>query len=169
VSARFLPRTTLDVDLAVDVEDDAAAESLVHALVGRGYQVVTVLEHDTSSRMATVRLVPAHQDPEEGVRVDLLFASCGIEPEVARDAEAMDVIPGLVAPVARIGHLVAMKLLAVSPERPDDAADLRKLLKGISHAELTRAREAIALIEARGFNRGKSLEAVLNEYIGSRQ
>jgi hypothetical protein len=37
VSARVEPRFTRDIDLAVAVEDDAAAESLVRQLMGEGY------------------------------------------------------------------------------------------------------------------------------------
>lgn len=39
VSARSEPRFTRDVDVAVAVADDAAAESLVHSLLSEGYRV----------------------------------------------------------------------------------------------------------------------------------
>ncbi len=68
---------------------------------------------------------------ESGCRgrvVDVLFASSGIEPEIVRSAEAIEILPGLVVPVARTGHLIALKLLARDDEsRPQDLADLRSL------------------------------------------
>ncbi|HEY3604485.1 MAG TPA: hypothetical protein VGL04_07415 [Sporichthyaceae bacterium] len=44
---------------------------------------------------------------------DLLFASSGIEDVVVAEAVTTTVLPGLVVPVARPGHLVALKLLIV--------------------------------------------------------
>ena len=74
VSARTEPRFTRDVDLAVSVADDSAAESVVNHLVRRGFVVLAVVEQEAVGRLATVRLVPPSQT-EEGVVVDLLFAS----------------------------------------------------------------------------------------------
>ncbi|MDZ7732581.1 MAG: nucleotidyl transferase AbiEii/AbiGii toxin family protein [Acidimicrobiia bacterium] len=126
VSARAEPRLTRDVDLAVAVADDAEAEEVVRALRVCGYSVVSALEQETTGRLASVRL---RSDTEgRGVIVDLLFASSGIEAEVAGDAERLEVLPGFVVPVARIGHLVAMKLLARDDRgRPADADDLAAL------------------------------------------
>jgi hypothetical protein len=44
VSARTEPRTTRDVDIAVAVDDDSAAEALIFALQQRGYSVAAVIE-----------------------------------------------------------------------------------------------------------------------------
>lgn len=44
---------------------------------------------DAVERLATVRMTATG-----GVVVDLLFASSGIEPEVATRAERLDVLPG---------------------------------------------------------------------------
>lgn len=49
--------------------------------------------------------------------VDVLFASSGIEPELVRAAEPIEVLPSLTVPVARTGHLIAVKLLARDDER----------------------------------------------------
>jgi len=46
-----------------------------------------------------------------GIIVDLLFASSGIEPEITAAAEVLTVARGLRMPVARTGHLIALKLL----------------------------------------------------------
>jgi hypothetical protein len=57
VSARAEPRSTRDVDLAVSVLDDEAAESVIHALVTRGYRLKSVVEQTRQARLATARLV----------------------------------------------------------------------------------------------------------------
>jgi hypothetical protein len=154
-----------DIDLALAVKDDASAERLIDALGKQDY--VTVPEHTrrVSGRMIFARVVPRGEDPQTGIVVDLLFASSGIEREVVRAAVEVETAPGISVPVARPGHLVAMKVLASSRQRPQDEHDLQRLLDGIAPAELALAREAVALIEARGFNRGKSLDAVLDEFL----
>jgi predicted nucleotidyltransferase len=163
VSARVEPRFTRDVDIAVMVDGDPAAEELVRSLVTGGYIVFSSVEHD-NGRLATVRMSRASSDVE--VVVDLLFASSGIEPEIAQAAEVLEITPGLVVPVATTGHLIAIKILARDDAtRPQDLADLRALLRSASPADLSVAREAAALIEARGFNRGRDLRKALDELV----
>ena len=163
VSARVEPRFTRDVDIAVMVDGDPAAEELVRSLITGGYIVFSSVEHD-NGRLATVRMSRATSDVE--VVVDLLFASSGIEPEIAQAAEVLEISPGLVVPVATIGHLIAIKILARDDAtRPQDLADLRALLGCASPADLSVAREAAALIEARGFNRGRDLRKALDELV----
>lgn len=165
VSARVEPRFTRDVDLAVAVADDAAAERLVHALVGRGYRVGATVEQTAAGRLATARLVPPGEEPGGRV-VDLLFASSGIEAEIVADADALEVLPGVVARVARAGHLVAMKLLSRSPHRPQDHADLVALRALLDDPEeLARARTGASLITARGFARDRDMAALLGAYL----
>jgi hypothetical protein len=48
--------------------------------------------------------------------VDLLFSSSGIESQICRDADPLEVAPGLRVPVAHGGHLVAMKLLSITKD-----------------------------------------------------
>jgi predicted nucleotidyltransferase len=156
VSVRAEPRFTRDLDLAVAVADDHAAEAAVRDLVGRGYRIVATVEHEASARLATVRL----ELPQDGEIADLLFASSGIEHEIVDAAEVIEVLPGLDLAVARTGHLIAIKLLARDDEtRPQDAADLRALVSVADEAELALAHEAVTLIEQRGYNRGRSLGA----------
>jgi predicted nucleotidyltransferase len=163
VSARAEPRFTRDVDIAVAVDDDAGAEALVRALLSAGYRMLASIEHDTSGRLATVRLgCPVGSD--EDVVVDLLFASSGIEPEIARAAEVIEIIPGLALPIATTGHLIALKLLARDDEaRPQDLADLRALLSVASPTDSMIAREAVRLISYRGYARGRDLSTALDE------
>jgi hypothetical protein len=80
VSVRSEPRTTRDVDFAVAVDDDQAAEQVVYRLSVRGYQIKAPLEQEAVGRLATVRMTPPGSVGETVV-VDLLFASSGIERE----------------------------------------------------------------------------------------
>jgi hypothetical protein len=164
VSARAEPRLTRDIDLAVDVADDEGAERLAFNLGRHGYRVVTSLEQEAVARLATIRLAPPAASGE-GIVVDLLFCSSGIEREVVDAAARLELVPGLVVPVASEGHLVALKLLSEADRRPQDAIDLVALLRDISDQELSRAREAIALIEHRGTHRQKDLPASLEAWM----
>ena len=158
--SRTEPRFTRDIDLAVAVEDDESAESLVRSLLADGYRATSVVEQEATGRLSTVRLVPP---VDAGAVVDLLFASCGIEPEIVAAAEHTALAPGLAVPVARTGHLIAMKLLSEVPQRPQDRVDLVQLVRHIDAAEIALAEAAVALIEARGFSRGRDLVALLED------
>lgn len=162
VSARTEPRFTRDVDIAVAVADDTAAEALVRSLLADGYRLLATIDHDVTGRLATVRLAsPLAGDTD--VVVDLLFASSGIEREIAQAAERIEIIPGLTLPVATTGHLIALKLLARDDERrPRDAADLRNLAEVASPEDRDLARQAVELITARGFNRDRDLRQALD-------
>lgn len=164
VSARAEPRFTRDADLAVAVLDDLEAERIVRALQHRGYRVLQSLEHLTTRRLATVRLLPPGGGTE-GVIVDLLFASSGIEPEIVAAAEGLELLPGLHLPVAGIGHLLAMKLLSFDPvSRATDGQDLVHLLAEATESDLETCREAIRTIEDRGYHRGRDLPALLHRF-----
>lgn len=166
VSVRSEPRFTRDIDVAAAVTDDAAAEALVSSLVASGFRLRLSLEHDGLKRLATVRLTPPGE-PEEGVVVDLLFASSGIESEICREADRLELGSGLIVPVAQAGHLVAMKLLALAPDRPQDAIDLRALIATLTEADRARARAATERIEALGANRSKPLSADLERWFAA--
>jgi Nucleotidyl transferase AbiEii toxin, Type IV TA system len=163
VSARSEPRFTRDVDVVVAVADDAAAEALVRSLLGARYRLLASIEQDAQERLAAVRLA-LEAVGEDDVVVDLLFASSGIETEVAEAADEVEIIPGLVLPVATVGHLIALKLLARDDvTRPLDVADLRALIAVATPSDRSSAREAIALITERGFDRGRNLSAAFDE------
>lgn len=167
MSIRVEPRFTRDIDLAVAVTDDAAAESLVTDLVAAGFRLTLSLEQQALGRLAAVRLLPPGQH-QEGIVIDLLFASSGIEPEICRDAERLEIAPGLTVPVAQAGHLVAMKVLALAPDRPQDGIDLLALVSQLTPEERRRAIAGVARIEQRGTNRGKSLGAELEQWLAPR-
>ena len=72
-------------------------------------------------------------------------------------------------PVATVAHLLAMKVLALRKERPQerpqDFADIRELLKVATDQDVARARSALNLISRRGFDRGKDLLADLEDQL----
>lgn len=168
VSARTEPRTTRDVDVIVSVPDDTGAEATIFSLQEAGYRVMKVLEQTSTGRLATVRLLPPNER-EGGPLVDLLFASSSIEPEIAAAADRLRILPKLTIPVATIGHLVALKVLAHdSRKRPQDADDIRALLGEAAMKDVEQAREALRLIEMRGAHRGKALLAELDKFLSNR-
>lgn len=72
VSLRSEERTTRDIDLAVAVSSDAAAEEVVRTMQQHGFSLIQALEQVATARLATVRLQPS----DEGrIVVDLIFAS----------------------------------------------------------------------------------------------
>jgi hypothetical protein len=162
VSLRVEPRLTRDVDLAIAVDDDEEAERIVRELLPAGFlHTGAHLEHAATGRLATVRLTLG-DELQGGVPVDLLFASSGIEPEVVQASQPLRAFPELVIPVARIGHLLALKLLAA---RDQDRVDARNLAGAASQEELELARTGIELISRRGCDRGLDLYAALAEVL----
>ena len=168
VSLRAEPRTTRDIDLAVVVSGDRQAEEIAKTLLFRGYREIDsggVLEQKDVNRLAGVRFLTPGTE-ESAVGVDLLFASSGIESEIAAAAERLAILPGLYFPVARIGHLIALKVLA---GRDKDRADLRLLLAHAESLDLQMAREALVLIDRRGYHRGKDLMVELARFLSQEE
>jgi predicted nucleotidyltransferase len=161
VSMRTEPRFTRDVDFAVAVTDDDQASAYVFRLRQIGYEIVTVLQQTTQQRLSTIRL----RRKGRGPLIDLLFAACGIEVEVVQAAEPMEINTDLVADVARVGHLIAMKLVSRDDKRrPQDAGDLAALAKVADATEWARAEDAVRLLTERGFARKRDLHAALMEW-----
>lgn len=166
VSIRTEPRFTRDADLAVAVASDLEAEALIRHLRRAGHEVQALVEQDAVGRLATVRLGDAADAGASAV--DLLFASSGIEHELVRDAESLEVLPGLTMRVAGTGYLIALKVLSRNDiERPQDIIDLRALLTVALSADIDCARQALDDITSRGFQRGRDLRADLDELLGS--
>jgi hypothetical protein len=163
VSVHTKVRFTRDVDLAVMVSGDREAEALVRTLIGAGYGVVAMIEQEQTGRFAMARLVTPDSGPAPAL-VNMLFASSGIEPEIVAEATEVEVESGIRGKVARVGHLVALKLLSRDAHmrlrelrRPQDWIDLVELIKVADEAEIERGFAAAALIEARGFARDRQL------------
>lgn len=160
VSVRTEPRFTRDLDLAVAVSSDEEAEALTRRLLSEGHEVLATVEQDDVGRLAMARLRLIGGD-----QLDLLFASSGIEPEVVGAAEPLEILPEVVVSVATSGHLIALKLLSRSQARPTDDADLQALLGNASPEDLAAATDAVALIEERGYARGRDLQAAVRTLI----
>ncbi len=159
VSARAEPRFTRDADLAVSVSSDKDAEQTISALLTRGYAVEAVVEQTSLGRLATARL---RSRVAAGVIVDLLFASSGIESEIAAGAEVLAVARGLQLPVARTGHLIALKLLSHDADRRrQDMIDLDGLKMVAADEDWLLAANACQLILDRGFHRNRDLSGML--------
>jgi hypothetical protein len=155
ISIRSVPRFTKDLDFTIAVANDSEAEDVVRRLRGRGCLPVEVLEQEYVERLSGVRLEHGGSD----VIADLLFASSGIESEVVASATRLEALPQLSAPVATAGHLIALKTLA---GRNQDLTDLGSLIPAASAEDLQTARDAVRLIQARGFNRDQDVVADLD-------
>ena len=164
VATRAAPRFTQDVDFAVSVLDDSEAEDIVYRMSVRGYAVGMMLEQEYVHRLATIRLIRPVPGMSQ-VFVDLLFGSSGIEDQVVAHADRLEVWPQFSVPVARVGHLIALKLLSRNERRLQDQLDLEALLAVATDADLEDAREGVALIVERGFHRGRALEADFDQLV----
>lgn len=165
VSARATPRFTHDVDLCVLVESDAEAEEVVFGLTHLGYSVVALVDHEQTGRLATIRLISPLTG---GVPVDLLFASSGIESETVTSAELLEILPGLVLPVARTPHLVVLKLLARDDQtRPQDGIDLRALRPALTSEGEVETLRLAQLVVDRGYARGRDLVSLAEGYLAT--
>lgn len=143
VAARSEARATLDIDVAVAVDNLADSQWVTSKLREAGL----TWQSDLGPAMTSFS-VP--EGPPAGLKLDVLFSLAGIENEVARDAESLEVLPGLELPVAALGDLIALKLLsAEEPEREHDLRDLRTLLVKVASDDIDRARSLIQLLEAR--------------------
>jgi hypothetical protein len=162
VSVRTEPRFTRDADVCVAVGSDNEAEGLVGALRATGYQVVSIVEQEATGRIASVRLA-AERDRDDGVVLDLLFASSGVEHEVVETADDLEVFDGVWAPVASIAALIALKVLARDDAlRPQDRVDLVALMRVASASDVSAAYDLCRLIGDRGYQRGRDLMAALD-------
>jgi len=165
VAFRAEPRFTKDVDVAVAVADDREAEDIVNRLQVRGYALASLVEQDYVNRLATARLIR----PQAGASsafIDLLFANSGIEDEIVRRADRLEVLPDVFMPVASTGHLIALKVLA---GRHQDLTDLGYLIAAATDADLAEARASVAQIQERGYNRGQNLPEDLSAIISQAQ
>lgn len=161
VSVHVEPRFTRDADLAVAVDDDAEAEALVSEFLRDGFQLAALVEQEGRGRLATARLThPNHA----GVVTDLLFASSGIEPEIVAAATEIAVTSTLRLPVAAIGHLITLKVLARDDRRrPTDADDLRGLAVVATDGDWDTAVASARLVVERGFHRGRDLPTLVTQ------
>ncbi len=152
VSIRAEVRFTRDVDLAVVVKDDADAEGLIFDLKQTGYVPIATVEHEVRLRLSTVRLLSKAE-----VKVDLLFASCGIETEIVDRATTVKIKGSIQVPVASSEELIAMKILSMTDQRFQDRIDAQRLVQFGIDLNLDRIRDNLALITERGYHRDQDL------------
>jgi len=156
ISVRAEVRFTRDVDLAVAVLDDQEAEGLIFELKSAGYRAVAMVEHEARGRLSTTRLMSPH-----GIKVDLLFASSGIESEIVSLATVVALPRIGPVPVARAEELLAMKVLSMTERRLKDVIDARSLIEYNPELNLEAVRANLRLIRERGYDRGEDLDAKL--------
>jgi hypothetical protein len=134
-----LARTTLDLDLAVDFN---AQEDLVGFMESSGFQTL----HRSAAYSNHL-----HKDPTRG-RVDFLYVRGTTRDRLFAEAEPRTGPRGILTPVAKPEHLIAMKVLAIKsdPGRTfQDLADIRFLtsLPGVDHEEIRRQFERHGLLD----------------------
>lgn len=130
-----------------------------------GYGIDTMIEQESTGRLATARLLAPGVDPDI-VNVDILFATSGIEPEIVAQATEFEPWPGIYGKVARTGHLIALKILSRDMKRrPQDHIDLVNLINVADDEERALAFDAARLIETRGYARGRALVEDLRELV----
>jgi hypothetical protein len=169
VMLRAESRSTRDLDIVLATLRDLAADEAVRGLRFRGYR-----DHPTQpmlqrkdGRLFGIRLVsPLLDDHDEEAEtvVDLLLGCSGVEAEIIAAAEVLEILPDIFIPVARAGHLIALKVLA---GRIQDQEDVRALLRESDPAEVHMARQTLQLIEERGFDEGKNLLVELGRLMDS--
>jgi hypothetical protein len=164
VSARGHLRFTRDADFAVCVAGDAEAQRVVLALTAAAaFSIVALVEQEATGRIAMVHLRHAG-----GVRVDLMFASCGLEADIVSRAEVLPLVPGLSIPVAAAIDLVAMKVLSFHPlRRATDLQDLMALVPTLSQTERVAVAAALRAIDAAGCGRNLDLQARWAEVVAN--
>lgn len=129
VSVRSEPRFTRDVDVVAVVAAEAV-DSVARQLAQRGHTIEAIMTDAAAGGVAGVRL--RHQ----GVREDILLSFSGLEAETCASAERVEVLPGVVVPVATTPHLIVLKLIAIAErERLQDQADVHALAQAASQAE----------------------------------
>ncbi|MEM6749679.1 MAG: hypothetical protein AAF612_04340 [Planctomycetota bacterium] len=148
---------------------DAQAEQVARGLIAAGYGLRQELEQTAVGRLATLRLIspltPAGLSRDETPLIDLLFATCGIEPEVVAAATPIELLSGVVLPTARIPHLIAMKLVSESEHRLQDRIDLQHLCAAATEEDISEVAPLLDLISTRGFAGEKNLSELMQEYL----
>ncbi len=80
-------------------------------------------------------------------------------------SDELEIVQGLHVRVARVGHLITLKLLAADDDRPQDAMDVRALRDVAVSEDEDLARTAVELIDERGYARGRDLRRSLAEVL----
>jgi hypothetical protein len=169
VMIRAESRSTRDLDIVLATPGGLQTDEALRSLRFRGYRdhpkQPMLLRKD--GRLFGIRLVSPlldGDDIEARSVVDVLLECSGIEAEIIAAAERLEVLPDIFIPVARAGHLIALKVLA---GRSQDQEDVRILLQESDVAEIQLAKQSLQLIEERGFDEGKDLLVELGKLMDS--
>jgi len=103
----------------------------------------------------------------QGVKVDLLFASAGIDHDVVARASMVDMGDAGRVPVANAEELLAMKVLSMTEARLQDRIDAQRLLEFVPDLDLNLVRGHLANITARGYHREQDLHAKLESVLAA--
>jgi len=160
VSIRADVRFTRDIDAVVAVKDDSDAEALIYQLAERGYRPVATVEQKRQQRLATARL-----ESPENIAVDIIFANCGIEPEIVERASSIFLEESGPIPVVAAEELLAMKVLSMTPRRLQDRIDAQNLVLLNPRIDLNRVRALLEQIKKRGYDRGQNLEEKIDDLL----
>jgi len=166
ISAQTDPRFTEDIDINLFLPTDNEVERLIFTLQRKGWRAETILEQTYFDKdiIATVRFLTPKSP---NIHVDILFASSGIEKEIIEQAEIIEIFQGIEIPIARIGHLLALKILSESSERPRDTQDIKNLISFATEEDILLAKESCSLISKRGFHRQRDLAQLLDVHLQS--
>ena len=129
-------RTTKDIDVTV-LTDRSAADLLV-ALERQG--IVALIDDDEF--VARTRVLPCVH-ARSGWKIDVVLGGPGFEELVASQARPI-FVEGVRAPLLRLEHLLTLKTLA---GRPQDLADIDRLLRSRPEADVDEVRSILAIFE----------------------
>lgn len=169
IGARGRVRQTIDADLALFIDKNQDPSQLIDSLINIGYGLNNVYKKKDSKKVSLIRLFAPESD-NRLIELDFLISLCGIENEVVESAEVLEIWPGILAPIASMPSLIAMKARCQDlPERIQDKADLINLLLPFaSEKDISSAKTMIKLMQERGFGDGRniimSFEKLLEEF-----
>jgi hypothetical protein len=130
-------RATQDVD--VTVLTDASPKAIVAALKKQKLRP----RFEDADFIARTRVIPCSHLPS-GWNVDVILGGPGLEEVIA--AEAADTPLGsLRIPLLRLEHLLVLKILA---GRPNDLADVDRLLRARGDVEHNKVKDLLAALES---------------------
>ncbi|MSQ84585.1 MAG: hypothetical protein EXR77_17180 [Myxococcales bacterium] len=164
MSVRAEVRFTKGADFVVAVADDDHAERVGKSMLDHGFVLHSLFERTDVPRIATMRFLLDH------VFVDLLTGACAIEAEVIAESTVLTVFAGRQCPVASVGALLALKALAcANRSKPDDAADMQRLLAVATSVDLATAYQLLAVMEKRTVPGWQRIGAIMANAVGFAQ
>jgi hypothetical protein len=152
------------LEVVAPVESDEIFEALVDELSDSGWESMDLVEHTSTRRLASARLVSG-----SNVELTLVAARSGLESEIVERAEDLTISGVGTIPIARAEELLAMKLVTMLSDHLEDLRDALTLLTKVSSLDLDSVRENLRLASERQYNRGRDLEAQLDGLLRTSQ